>query len=304
MTEQSVADIFYPPENATTDTDTPSSTPVEAEAVEVEKSASVEVADKPDESNDSDADKAADVESESKEVESSDDSDDEPLFFQLGDKEISIAEVKEGIENGLRQSDYTRKTQVLSEDRKAFDLERAKNGELSELLTSHIESLEHSFKKEEAEIDWEHLREYDPSEFLKQKEEQAKKVDSLDAAKAEVQKLNDEKRTAHITTEQKKLIEAFPEWVDPATGKEAQEKDAKLIEGYALNNGFTDEDLKQLDNSNVMIAIHKAAQFDELKKKGDEAEKVVRKAPKAIKPGPRKTKTKPQSAAELFYGTK
>ena len=53
-----------------------------------------------------------------------------------------------------------------------------------------------------------------------------------------------------------------------------------------------------------MQAIHKAAQFDALKKDGEAVEKQIRKAPKAIKPGAKKTIQKSKSAADLFYATK
>lgn len=300
--QQSIADKFYSPESATTETDTaPSGTAVEAEAVEVEKSANDEAVEVTKEIEASEVAEADAVESESGEQEESGADDDEPLYFQMGDKEISVADVQEGLDSGLRRADYTKKTQALADDRKTFEADQVKVGELSKSLTEHIEALEHSFKKEEAEVDWEHLREYDTGEYLKQKEIQQNKVDSLDAAKAEVKKLDDEKNIAFITAEQQKLVDAFPEWKDPATGTEAREKDSKLIEAYVTDNGFSNDEFKNLTSSNVMIAIHKAAQFDALKKDSDAAEKIVRKAPKAIKPGPKRKQTKSKSAVDVMY---
>ncbi len=304
MSETSIADVFYPTENATTETDTPSSTTVEAEAVEADKSANDEVVEVSAENKASEDAGTATVESKPEDGQEEPESDaDEPLFFQLGDKEISVAEVQEGLDSGLRRADYTKKTQVLADDRKVFEVERTKVAELSNTLTENIKALEHSFKKEEDSTDWDDLRDSDPSEYLRLKEEQQNKVATLDAAKAEVKRLEDDNRTALITSEQQKLVDAFPEWTDPATGSEAREKDSALINAYVTDNGFTNDEFKDLTSSNVMIAIHKAAQFNALKKSSEATEKIVRKAPKAIKPGPKKTKTKSKSAADLFYGT-
>lgn len=304
MTDTNFADVFYPAENATTDTDTTDSgTTVEAEAVEVEQSTNdgadnVDAGDNPPVDTDS-----ADVENVATDDEGQE-VDDEPLYVEIDGKEISVKDFQNGVDDGLRQSDYTQKTQALAEDRKGFESERVKVNELSETLTDQIKALEHTFKKEEAETDWEHLRDTDPSEYLRLKEEQANKTDSLEAAKAEVKKLEDDNNLAFITQEQQKLVDAFPSWKDPATGNDAREKDSKLIEAYVADNGFSNDEFKNLTSSNVMIAIHKAAQFDALKKNGEAAEKIVRKAPRAIKPGPKKQQTKSKSAADIFYGAK
>lgn len=299
-TVQDAASLFYPQENATSDTDTSNSAPVEAEAVEAERSAVKEP----------ESDVSNDTEASTDSVDAASDGiddqgiEDEPLYIELNGKEISVKDVQDGLDNGLRQADYTKKTQELADSRKTLEADQGTTKQLAETLSNHIEALEHTFKKEAEEIDWEHLREYDTAEYLRLKEEQANKVESLDAAKAEVKKLNDDKYAAHINSEQQKLVDAFPLWADPATGAEEMEKDKQLINAYVSDNGFQAEEFETLSSSKMMIAVHKAAQFDALKKEGEAAEKIVRKAPRTIKPGPKQAKTKPQSAAELFYGTK
>ena len=170
-TQTNFADVFYPQENATTEADTADSgTTVEAEAVEVEQSTNDEAVETTKETEASEAADTDAVESESGEQEESGADDDEPLYFQVGDKEISVAEVQEGLDSGLRRADYTKKTQALADDRKTLEADQVKMGELSKSLSDNIEALEHAFKKDEVETDWEHLREYDTGEYLKQKE--------------------------------------------------------------------------------------------------------------------------------------
>jgi len=303
-TPNKMADVFYPPsENATTTPDSQGTT-VEAEAVEVEQSTVDKAVDNSPDNNKSEEVEAVSVESKQDEVVGDDSESDEPLYVEIDGKEISIQDFRDGANDGLRQSDYTKKTQALSEKSKSIDAKEVKNDELSKTLSEQIEALEHTFKKDSEAIDWDHLRKHDTAEFLRLKEEQEKKVSSLDAAKEEVKKLKDEKQTVLIAQEYKKLVDSFPQWADPATGTESREKDEKLINAYANDNGLTQEEFTYLTSSNLMIAIHKAAQFDALKKDGEAAEKIVRKAPKTLKPGPKKAKTKSKSAAELFYGTK
>jgi hypothetical protein len=280
----SAADLFYPQENATTDTDSQSGTPVEAEAVEAEKSAIEESA-----------------ESELDVVEEDSDTD-EPLYFEIDGKEISVKDVKESLNNGLRQADYTKKTQVLAEEKKEVEAKIAKADEIFNKLNSHVEALELAFSKEEAEIDWDHLREYDTGEYLRLKEEHSNKKSLIDSAKADAKLLNEQVDNAFITSEQKVLLGMFPDWTDPATGGEAMKKDSALIQAYAESNGFTDKEYSQLKSAKVMQAIHKAAKYDALKGDSDATSKQVRKAPVAIKPSPKKATPQTQSAVELFYG--
>ena len=302
VTEQapamSDADLFYSNQNATTDADTASSTTVEAEAVEAGKPAIDEVSG--DDVNTESTEASA--ESETEDAETSNDSD-EPLYYQIGDEEISETEVKEWRENGLRQADYTKKTQSLADERKGFETEKTQVAGLAETLKSHIDALEVVIGNDLESVDMDHLREYDLSEYLRVKEERETKLSKLDEAKATAQKLKEDADLQQLTGEQAKLKELFPDWADPATGQETYKKDSALIESYVQKNGFNEEDFSHLTSATVMQAIHKAALFDAMKEESQAVEKQVRKAPKAIKAGAKKIQTKKStSTAELFYG--
>jgi len=289
--------LFYPQENATTDTDSTGTT-VDAEAVEVEQSAIDET---PEKSKDNDGDS---VESKPDSLDDDGADSDEPLFFELNGKEISVADVQEGLDNGLRQSDYTKKTQKLAEESKEVEAQGAKAIQAFDTLSGHIEALEHAFKEQETAVDWDHLREYDTAEFLRLKEEHENKQTLLESARTDAQKLKDEANSIKLASEQEKLKEFFSDWSDPATGEKAREKDTALINTYVTENGFTNDEFAHLDSSKLMIAIHKAAQYDALRKDGEAVEKQVRKAPRVQKPSVKKQAQKSTSTVELFYGTK
>lgn len=301
---ESVGDMFYANENASSETDSSQGTTVEADAVEsgVQSPDVGEVADIEQASSDASDIDASSVDSDDGGENSIDDSN-EPLYFQIGDEEISEAEVKSWRDGHLRQQDYTKKTQALADERKTLEAQATQVGEIQKNLTETLENLEKAFEKESDQIDWEHLREYDTAEYLRLKDEQAKKADALKDAKAQAESVKKAERDAILAREQQRLIEMFPAWGDPGSGAEAYKADIKLINDYVTDAGFSQEEFSQLENAHVMQAIYKAAKYDAMQKSGSVAEKQVRKAPKVVKPT-KKTVTKPKSAAERFYGTK
>ena len=131
-----------------------------------------------------------------------------------------------------------------------------------------------------------YLRETDPSEYLKQKELNEVRQKASESAKADLQALEEREFQAKVATEQSKLLEAIPEWSDPAV----LEADSKAINSYLEANGFTGEDTNDLVNHKVYVAIRKAALFDNLKSKSVETEKKVKAAPKVTKAGVKSNK--------------
>ena len=296
---QSISDIFYPTENTEANTDSPGAT-VETDVVDEVKPSIVETVE---------TDTAVDTDSGNDDTGGDDatledGADDETLYYEINGEQFSEADVKEWKDGGLRQADYTQKTQGLAESEKKTAAERVELKETRTKLDETIAGLEAAFKADQDGVDWDYLREHDTAEYLRQKEERDNQQTLLEKAKTEAQALKESDHAAMIESERAKLFEAFPEWLDPATGAEAIKDAQSLINGYAEANGFTDAEFSQLSSASLMTAIHKAARFDALQEKNKEAEKVVRKAPKIQKPSKKTAPTQAKSTAELFYGTK
>ena len=296
---QSISDIFYPTENTEANTESTGST-VETDVVDGDKTPIVETVE---------AETAVDTDSGDDDTGGDDatledGADDETLYYEINGEQFSEADVKEWKDGGLRQADYTQKTQDLAGERKKVEAQASELAETRTKLDETIAGLEAAFKADEDGIDWDYLREHDTAEYIRQTEVRKEQQTLLEKAKTDAQALKDNDRAAMIESERAKLFEIFPEWKDPATGAEAIKDAEKLINGYAEANGFTNDEFAQLSSASLMTAIHKAARFDALQEKNKEAEKVVRKAPKIQKPSKKAAPTQAKSTTELFYGTK
>ena len=186
----------------------------------------------------------ADTDSVEVEEESSESDQSEELFFDLDGEEVSVSQIKEWKQNGMLQSDYTKKRQVDAE--KAKEVE-AKSAQLDEALESYkgkISEVEKILAETHESIDWDYLRDNDPSEYLKQKELDDKRVKVAEKAKEELKTLQEQDFNNRVANEQKALLEALPEWAD----EEVMKADMTLINDYFEANNFSDDDMSDLVN--------------------------------------------------------
>lgn len=209
----------------------------------------------------------------------------EELYFDIDGEEVSLDQLKEWKNNGLMQSDYTRKTQALADERKNLDAMKAKIQEMESAYNDKISEIDALIGNEEAAIDWDDLAEHDPSEYLrKQREIQAKKSKAKDAAK-----LKQQRKQERAAEESQKLLSKLPSWSDP----EVQKKEVALTLKAMESAGYTNEDLgNEVDHRLYLLAV-KAAKYDELQANKATAKKRVAKAPKTVRAVKGKAKGRP-----------
>jgi len=220
------------------------------------------------------------------------------LVYDIGGEEVSAITVQEWKENGLRQSDYTKKSQANAETRKALEAEQLKVSERVTSLDGKIKELDDAIKAGQESTDWDYLRENDISEYTRKKEELESKQAASTKAKQEaltLQGAEDEKR---LSIEQQLLAEAMPSWVDP----KQKDADVQLVESYVKGKNFNNEDFNKLTSHKLMLMAIDAAKYKELIGKNEETEKAVQKAPNVIKATPKKTK--PAGATRSLYKVK
>lgn len=206
--------------------------------------------------------------------------DDGDLYATYNGREINLREAVEWEQGQLRQSDYTKKTQELSEQRKTFDAEK-------EALTSQQAQLQGSIATLEAIIAEEtlsteaiaELREYEPDAYIKYTEKMSKRETVLSEAK-DVQPVSN----VDIDAERKMLWDANPSWLEGGKQTEAFTTDMKLLTDFAQSNGYSDAEISGIQHSRHWQTLIKAAKFDALGKKNAAIEKKVRKAPVSTKP--------------------
>ena len=243
------------------------------------------------------AEEESEEESEEEELDE-DELEEEPEVYAVkvdGEElEVSLDELVKGYS---RQSDYTRKTQELASQRDEMtQLQQQWASEISQAQAErqqYIDALGHFVQNSMAgleqfsNVNWEHLRETDPIAFVTKKEEYREAQENVRQAQAQ-QQIEAEKqqqevakmRQLAVQEEHTKLVAAVPEWNDT----EKRSKMASELSSYAVNQGFTKEELKQLIDHRSLIVLMKAQKYDALQNSDVKAKKIKNK-PKVIRAG-------------------
>lgn len=224
------------------------------------------------------------VEVEASQTEAQEESDES--VYLIGDEEITITELKALKEGSLRQSDYTKKTTELSEQRKVFEGKSEATEKLHTELADNIKALSDSIDSEVESVNWDELADEDPAEYLKKERALKKKSKVLDDARKQEGVLLQQKAADEVNI----LASKMPSW----TGEDG-EKNRKADSDLALKAlgdlGYTDQDLSvNVDHRFYMLAI-KAAKYDALKSKAPAIKKKVARAP-TVTPTTRAAKRK------------
>lgn len=188
--------------------------------------------------------------------------------------EVDIEELRNGYS---RQSDYTRKTQEIAEERKKMEeaanvmyQQQQENNQVREQYINQIgQFINQGMQglRKFAGVDWAALKEQDPIEYVTKRDEFREEQDRIRYAQAQQQQAIqhqgqqfEQAKAELIQVETAKLAEALPEWNNPETRSELAGK----IRGYATNLGFQKEEVDNLvDNRSVQVLV-KAMKYDEL----------------------------------------
>lgn len=253
------------------------------------------------EAEDTAADEATDTEAEEADPEA-DAEDAETVEVEIeGVKLLLPADEAAKVQKAaLRQSDYSRKMNEVSDKGKEYERLTAEAQKLAEGAEKYAEVLaetrllDSQIKQYEA-INWQELRRDNPAEFAALAAElQALRVSRQDAqAKAhgvfrELEEAKgkglQEQRAAMLKTLEKEL----PGWGDELGAQ---------ITDYAVKTGWKVEDLTRLTDPRVVIALDKARKFDNIEKGKADALKKAKAAPQVLKPGAPKPRTDAHSEA-------
>lgn len=226
---------------------------------------------------------------QSDEVEAEEEEDKPPVFTVKVDGknvEVTLEELQKGYS---READYTRKTQQVSEERRAFqaeaDLVRTERQQYAQLLGSLQAQLQQNAAPQ---VDMDRLYSEDPIEWMRQKElaRDAEKVHA--AIVSEKQRLSHiqaqeqyQSMQAHLAQQQDAMLKAIPEWSNPDKAK--AEKTLLIEWGQKL--GFSSDELKNIFDHRAVVALRKAALYDQMMTKRGNIRPAVNNGPKPAKPG-------------------
>ena len=273
-------------------------TPETEEATPTEEEESTE--ETQDESLEEESEETEETESEEEEVEEeSEDTDEEPeveaddtIVFE--GQEYKIDDLVKG---GLRQADYTRKTQALAEQRKGMEAaqqqytaeSQAVQAErqqyinaLSQIIQSSAQGLDQF-----ARIDWEALKEEDHIEYLSKKDEYREAQEKVQqhqfAMQQAQQKQSAESENQYrimIQQEHKALVDKHPDWADDSKRRELGSK----LRDYAIAEGYSEEEVSTLYDHRALLILDKARKYDALQS-SDIRDKKVKNKPKVVRSG-------------------
>ena len=172
-----------------------------------------------------------------------------------------------------------KRLQEVSEERKAFNAEKAAFEQERAQLQSALAATKDFLKRNDGQKDqayWDNLYESDPLDYVRQRENERDNQQRLQAVEQEQLRLEQQKRQE----EAKKVFDLIPEWKDA----EVARREVQQLSEYSQTNGFTSEEVNYLGlDSRLMHLIRKAMLYDNIKGQAPAAVKKVRKAPKMVK---------------------
>ena len=238
----------------------------------------------------------AEAEYEEQAEEDSEPQEEKQKFRVKVDNEELEVDLDELIQGYSRTSDYTKKTQSLSEQRKFVEAERSRIEEAAQLRDQYAQRLqvvEQLLTQPEEDISA--LKDVDPIGYVVKMAERSEREKQLAAVRAEREQLQmrqSQEQQMHLqkvlSQEAERLKAAIPSLADA----EKADTVRRDIREFAKSLGFSDQELSSVYDHRAIVTLHKAMQYDKLMKGKTDATKKVQEAPRMLKPG----NTQPRNA--------
>jgi hypothetical protein len=213
--------------------------------------------------------------------------------------EVTLDELRNGYQ---RQADYTRKAQSLAEQRKAYE---ANLEAVSKERQQYSQVLENMGQYQNMElsrfqnVNWQELKDSDPMEYMEKRIEFQDAKDQIVQIKNEQQRVHQqtnveyaERLTNVVKDEAEKLSQILPQYAGPDSSLRDE------LRGYALGQGFSEQDIDGITDHRVVLVLHKAMMQD--KALQGSSQKVRKTVPKVVKAGaPESKKQRSTKAMQL-----
>lgn len=207
---------------------------------------------------------------------------DEPRYkvkIQGEEKELPVSEIIKGYQ---LQSDYTKKTQQVAEERKAVETEREQLGRQREEFVQHAQTemlmLQRQIEADQ-KVDWKALLEADPVGFLQQKEAaEARRNQYFQLRHQQEQVVNalqqeqQQRQAAYVNEQADVLRKELPDFF----GDEAKSAEtSKQLREFMSSNGFSEDEIAGVTHARDVKLLIKAMRYDQLEKAKVETQKKV-----------------------------
>lgn len=203
-------------------------------------------------------------------------------------QKVNLTELMKGYS---RESDYTKKTMDLSNQRKEVEsLQDNLKKEFEAVKSSRnqyaeqLQVLTQNLQQQEQNIDWDNLYQTDPAEYVKLKAESDRKKETLNLAQQEQMRIQQEQRSEQekvyndcIAKERKILAEKLPVYAD----KDKSAEFTKRLSSFAKESGYTDQEIAMMVDHRAVLLLADAYRYNQLKKTKLSGNKV-NKAPRVV----------------------
>lgn len=251
------------------------------------------------ESEEDDAEEEGDEETDDTEEDTDEESEqqdatlDDDSEVDVDGKPVKLSELRDGY---LRQSDYTRKTQAIAEERKSLEgqkaeIERAR-GSYMERLQVLDQFLQKSKPYDDEALD--KLAEEDPAKYTRAVRENEKHQAALNAIQQEMQTTFEQRQKEYAEVRRKaaeegrqRLPEVIPEWRNP----EVMKREAGEVAQYLKSWNRSDEEIAGITDPSIIAMVRDSMLY----RRAQRAKQALpaKKAKPKPKPAP---KTKPAKA--------
>ena len=225
----------------------------------------------------------------------------EPKLFtvKIDGKDTQVTE-DELLSGYSRQADYTRKSQVLAEQRKKMEEELSATQQERQRYQAQLEQFNtqaDSKLEEFKSVDWTKLKEEDPMEYALKRDQYRELQENKRLVAEEQQQLSQkqqeemqQKWNEELQRQQEVMAQRLPEWNDPEKGPKLKSN----IKSFALKKGFTEQEVDSLIDARSVDVLHKAMMYESLLE-AKISKKKAKIVPKMQKPGTPSTKTEVNS---------
>jgi hypothetical protein len=225
------------------------------------------------------------------EVEGEEESEPQHYTVKVDGKEVDVS-LDELTSGYLKQSDYTKKTSELADQRKAV----IQQAEAIQQERNHYAQALGGMKTEQEnqleeykQIDWNQLREADSLLFMQRRDEMRDLEKSIEdkhkeqqALGVQAQRYQANKFNHDVEQGRQHLLAIMPDWND---------KTSKDVREFGLGQGFSSDELSGITDHRSMAVLRKAMMYDAIQKAQPAKKKVKADTPKYVKSGVSKSKS-------------
>ena len=266
---------------------------VEAEAVEEQPEVSEPEYDEVEDDTDAEEYEGEDVEDDTEESDEPEHPEVYTVKVDGQEYEVTLDELRSGYS---RQQHFTKRSQELAEQRKAFEQEAAETKQYRDYYAQQLEQLSNQLQQTiPSEPDWAALaQQYEAKELFAMKAEYDKRQQEVARVEQERERIAQQQQAEyhqqmqqHLAAQKTEMLERIPAWRDE--GRRNSER-LEVIKYAQEVIGYTEQEIANASDARAIESLYKAWQYDKLQMDAPAVKKKVQSAPKVAKGGQPKTK--------------